>query len=186
MIFNTHYAYGAGVSGAVIVVTAPTGSTVTATLGSKTLTATEKNGTWTFQVKQFGEWTITATLNSSTKISVVNVTEKTTYNVTITYTVNVNVKRTGNGVQGSGTFCYVLINDEKVYETGVYPVSIGDTITCIGRLTKASTVIQLNGKTVASAGAQNIARYAYEVNSDVNIAISYYGGTTNTYIKITE
>lgn len=184
MIFNTHYAYG--ISGAVIIVTAPTGSNVTATLGGRTLTATEKNGTWTFQVKQFGEWTIVATLGASSKSTIVNVTEKTTYTVTIAYTVNVNVQRSGNGVQGSGTFCYVLINDEKVYETGIYPVSIGDTIKCVGRLTKASTVIQLNGKTVASAGAQNIAEYEYVVNSDINIAISYYGGTTNTYIRITE
>lgn len=184
MIFNTHYAYAS--VGAVIIVTAPTGSKVTATLGSKTLTATEKNGTWTFHVKQFGKWTITATLGASSKSAVVNVTEKTTYTVTIVYTVNVNVTRSGNGVQGSSTFCYVLINDEKVYETGIYPVSIGDAIKCVGRLTKASTIIQLNGKTVASAGAQYIAEYEYEVNSDINIAINYYGGTSNTYIRITE
>lgn len=184
MIFNNHYAYAS--VGAVIVVTAPTGSTVTATLGSKTLTTTEKNGTWTFHVKQFGEWTITATLGTSSKSAVVNVTEKTTYTVTIAYTVNVNVTRYGKELQFGNLFCYVLINGEQVYETGVYQADIGSVITCTGRNPKTSTIINLNGNRVASAGANNTAKYDYTVNSAVNISISFSGGSTASIINISE
>ena len=37
-----------------IVVTAPTGSTVTATLGDKVLNAAEVDGTWTFDIPAYG------------------------------------------------------------------------------------------------------------------------------------
>lgn len=46
-----------------IVVTAPTGSTVTATLGTKVYTATESGGKWTFDVEDYGTYTIKATKN---------------------------------------------------------------------------------------------------------------------------
>ena len=49
-----------------IIVTAPTGSTVTATLDSKTYTATESSGTWTFDVDKYGVYTVTATLGADT------------------------------------------------------------------------------------------------------------------------
>ena len=91
MILNTHYAYGAGVSGAVIVVTAPTGSTVTATLDGTVYTAQEVNGTWTFKVRKFGTYTVTATRGSDTASTTVSVTEKITYNVTLDYDFLVNI-----------------------------------------------------------------------------------------------
>ena len=60
------YLEGFGASGgspnkSTIIVTAPTGSTVTCKMGSTTKTASEKNGTWTFSSLDIGTWTITAT-----------------------------------------------------------------------------------------------------------------------------
>lgn len=107
MILNTHYAYGAGVSGAVIIVTAPTGSTVTATLDGTVYTAQEVNGTWTFKVRKFGTYTVTATLGSQTASTTVEVTEKKTYEVALAYTLSVSISGT---VSTDGYNCYVKIN----------------------------------------------------------------------------
>ncbi len=41
-----------------IIVTAPSGSTVTCTKGTTVLTAQEVSGTWTFNVPEYGEWTV--------------------------------------------------------------------------------------------------------------------------------
>ena len=47
-----------------LTVNAPAGSTVTATNGSETKTATENSGVWVFKGLEAGTWTITATLGS--------------------------------------------------------------------------------------------------------------------------
>ena len=119
MILNTHYAYGAGVSGAVIIVTAPTGSTVTATLDGVMYTAQEVNGTWTFKVRKFGTYTVTATLGSQTASTTVAVTEAKTYEVTLTYTLSVSISGT---VDASGNNCYVEINN-RIYGNRANSVS---------------------------------------------------------------
>ena len=68
-----------------IVVTAPTGSTVTATDGNTSLVGTEVSGKWTFQIPAYGVWNITATLNGQTATTSVSVTEVKQYTVTLTY-----------------------------------------------------------------------------------------------------
>lgn len=68
-----------------IVVTAPTGSTVTATDGETSLVGTEVSGKWTFQIPSYGVWNITATLNGQTATTSVSVTEVKQYAVTLTY-----------------------------------------------------------------------------------------------------
>lgn len=85
MIFNAHYPYIGGGEKATIVVSAPTGSTVTATLGTTVLRTTEKNGVWTFNVRAFGVWTINATLGNESAQTTVNVTQDATYNVSLSY-----------------------------------------------------------------------------------------------------
>ena len=68
-----------------IVVTAPTGSTVTATLGSKTYTATESVGTWTIDVDEYGVYTVTATLGAETASKEVEVSVVQQYAVELAY-----------------------------------------------------------------------------------------------------
>ncbi len=68
-----------------IVVTAPTGSTVTATDGETSLVGTEVSGKWTFQIPSYGVWNITATLNGQTATTSISVTEVKQYTVTLTY-----------------------------------------------------------------------------------------------------
>lgn len=66
-----------GGGGNELIVTAPTGSTVTATKGSITKTSTEKSGTWTFKGLEAGDWTVTATKGSDSTSSVVTVSAET-------------------------------------------------------------------------------------------------------------
>ena len=68
-----------------IVVTAPTGSTVTATLGSKVYTATESAGMWVFNVEDYGVYTVTATLDSQTASTEVNITVVQQYIIELAY-----------------------------------------------------------------------------------------------------
>lgn len=88
--------------------TAPTGSTVTATLDGKTTTATESSGTWTFTVHQFGTYTINATLGDQSAETTVSVTEEKTYEVSLAYTATVNGQ--SNGGQTMGCYIYATIN----------------------------------------------------------------------------
>ena len=53
---------GGGFNKSVIVVTAPTGSTVTCTKGTTVKTAREKDGVWTFKGLDLGTWTVHAAL----------------------------------------------------------------------------------------------------------------------------
>ena len=168
MILNTHYAYGAGVSGAVIVVTAPTGSTVTATLDGTVYTAQEVNGTWTFKVRKFGTYTINATLGDQTASTTVEVTEKKTYEVALAYTLSVSIS--GN-VQAGFYNCYVKINN--VYYGNInrnllnFPANI--TIT-------PGTEIQVG---MAGSGSQNKNPSTCTINGQT--VISNKSGSTQYY-----
>lgn len=78
-----------GGGGNELIVTAPTGSTVTATKGSITKTATEKSGTWTFKGLEAGDWEIVATKGSDTKTITVTITNESAeiyYKPDFTYT----------------------------------------------------------------------------------------------------
>ena len=68
-----------------IVATAPTGSTVTCTKDATTLTATEAAGTWTFDLPDYGTWTVTATLSSDTKSADVVVDQVKLYTTSLSY-----------------------------------------------------------------------------------------------------
>lgn len=83
------YLYGFGAGGdftkSVIIVTAPTGSTVTCTKGTMVKTATEKNGEWWFKNLDTGTWTVKATLSGQTATQTVNVTQFGVYRVAMVY-----------------------------------------------------------------------------------------------------
>ena len=68
-----------------IIVTAPTGSTVTCSKDSTTLTATEVSGTWTFNVPDYGTWTVTGTLGATTESKAVVVDQVKLYTTSIDY-----------------------------------------------------------------------------------------------------
>lgn len=93
MIFNVTSGGGSGQLKSAIIVTAPTGSTVTATSGSKTKTATEKNGTWTFQRLDLGSWVVRATKGGETATETVEVSDINVYRVTLAYVHIFGIKR---------------------------------------------------------------------------------------------
>ena len=68
-----------------ITVTAPTGSTVTATKGARTLTATEDSGTWTFDVPDFGDWVLLATKDGRTSTKTISITAVALYEIRLSY-----------------------------------------------------------------------------------------------------
>ena len=68
-----------------IVATAPTGSTVTCAKDSTTLTATEVSGTWTFDLPDYGTWTVTGTLGADTDSKAVVVDQVKLYTTSIAY-----------------------------------------------------------------------------------------------------
>lgn len=83
MIIN-RYAKGGGLSPR-IVVTATTGSTVTCTKGGATLTATEVSGKWTFNLNDFGTWTVSATLGGKSATKDVDVVWAQVYEVVLLF-----------------------------------------------------------------------------------------------------
>ena len=93
--------YGFGASGgspnkSTIIVTAPTGSTVTCKMGSTTKTATEKNGVWTFGGLDLGTWTITSTKGGDSATQDVVITRLTVEYVTIVYRITPEFTYTGD------------------------------------------------------------------------------------------
>ena len=87
---------GGGFNKSVIIVTAPTGSTVTCTKGTMVKTATEKNGEWWFKNLDTGEWTLKATLSGQTATQTVNVTQFGVYRVSMSYRLTPEFTYTGN------------------------------------------------------------------------------------------
>lgn len=115
MIIN-RYAKGGGLSPR-IVVTAATGSTVTCTKGGATLTATEVSGKWTFNLNDFGTWTVSATLGDKSKTQDVDVVWAQVYEVTLSFvdaTLNNNdwetIKQVADASAGES---YWAIGDTK-------------------------------------------------------------------------
>lgn len=87
---------GGGFNKSVIIVTAPTGSTVTCFKGEVTKTASEKNGTWTFSGLEEGTWTVKATLSGQTATQTVNITQFGVYRIAMSYRATPEFTYTGN------------------------------------------------------------------------------------------
>lgn len=79
-----------------IIVTAPTGSTVTCTNGSVTKTAIERNGTWTFRGILTGTWTVKGTKSGQSTSKTVTITRLEVEYVTLTYRVTPEFTYTGS------------------------------------------------------------------------------------------
>lgn len=85
MIIGDSVILGGGGEAATIVVTAPTGSTVTMSHGGETTTGTEVSGTWTFKAREYGTYTVTATKDGETATKTVVVDAATEYIVELSY-----------------------------------------------------------------------------------------------------
>lgn len=110
-----------------IVVTCQTGSTVTCTKGDIILVAEEVDGTWTFNVTEFGSWTINASKGGASKSQVVAVDSVVLYKVEIIMRLYLYkagdecVDVTGGWIKG-GTSGYVVTKNA----TNMYLKNVGD------------------------------------------------------------
>ena len=86
MIYNQ--GFGGGMKPKIIV-TAPTGTVVTATKGTTTITASESGGKYVILADDYGTWTITGTKGSQSVSEDVEVVAVDTYEVTIDFTPKV-------------------------------------------------------------------------------------------------
>lgn len=136
-----------------IVVTAPTGSTVTATLGTKVYTATENGGKWTFDVEDYGTYTIKATKNGQTATDTVTVSVVQQYTATLSYftaTIHVSIDSgsTVTCTKGSKTQRKTASAtgtvDFTVTESGTYTI----TATKNGETAEDTATITADGQTV--------------------------------------
>ena len=136
-----------------IVVTAPTGSTVTATLGTKVYTATESGGKWTFDVEDYGTYTIKATKNGQTATDTVTVSVVQQYTATLSYftaTIHVSIDSgsTVTCAKGSKTQSKTASAtgtvDFTVTESGTYTI----TATKNGETAEDAATITADGQTV--------------------------------------
>lgn len=96
MIGRVNTGGGGSPNKSTIIVTAPTGSTVTCKMGSITKTATEKNGVWTFGGLDLGTWTITSTKGGDSATQDVVITRLTVEYVTIVYRITPEFTYTGD------------------------------------------------------------------------------------------
>ena len=136
-----------------IVVTAPTGSTVTATLGTKVYTATESGGKWTFDVEDYGTYTIKATKNGQTATDTVTVSVVQQYTATLSYftaTIHVSIDSgstvtcTKGSKTQSKTASATGMVDFTVTESGTYTI----TATKSGETAEDTATITADGQTV--------------------------------------
>jgi hypothetical protein len=148
--------YGFGASGgspnkSTIIVTAPTGSTVTCKMGSTTKTASEKNGTWTFSGLDIGTWTVTATKGSSIATQDVDITRLTVEYVTITYfsaTINVTYPAGSTCTCSDGTTTLTAPNTSGSWTCIVYNAGTWTATATDGDKSKsADVVITTDGQT---------------------------------------
>ena len=151
MIIN-RYAKGGGLSPR-IVVTAATGSTVTCTKGGTTLTATEVGGKWTFNLNDFGTWTVNATLGGKFATKDVDVVWAQVYEVTLLFvdaTLNNNdwetIKQVADASAGANYW------------------SVGDT-----------KQIAINGKLSDGLTLSNYSTYVYIIGFDHNASVEGTG-----------
>ena len=181
-----------------IVVTAPTGSTVTVTDGNISLVGTEVSGKWTFQIPAYGVWSITATLNGQTASTSVSVTEVKQYTVTLTYfsaTISVTYPAgstctcsngadtlTAPNTTGSYTFTVPRTGTWTVKSTnGVDTAQQAVSITANGQ----STSVTLSYKPTASTSQKPGVNYTPGISGLTAEKMSLYGEAISRNSAIT-
>lgn len=141
--------YGGTIFYADIVVTAPTGSTVTATLGDKVYSASEVSGKWTFRVRKKGTYTIKAVKGSQSATASVAVTTKKTYTATLTYVtyVTYRIRGTGtyNGEVAASADGYTVPGSHSVASGSTIPLTIKTTTGGVGEIKVNGTIVKRTG-----------------------------------------
>ena len=143
MIYNQ--GFGGGMKPKIIV-TAPTGTVVTATKGTTTITASESSGKYVILADDYGTWTITGTKGSQSVSAEVNVIAVDTYEVTLDFTPKVLNDATWAQIQA--------VADAS---TGANYWSVGDT-----------KEITINGKLSDGLTLSNYSTYVYIIGFDHN------------------
>ena len=182
--------YGGTIFYADIVVTAPTGSTVTATLGDKVYSASEVSGKWTFRVRKKGTYTIKAVKGSQSATASVAVTTKKTYTATLTYVTYVKYRVTGGGVYlGSGSASgETVATADGLATAGARTVASGSTIPLVIRSTAGGNgTITVNGTVVKRTGVgTSTATYNLRIaNNDTVINLRAEGTSRGAWGLIT-
>ena len=192
-VFAYLYGFGAGgdITKSVIIVTAPTGSTVTCTKGTTVKTATEKNGEWWFKNLDTGKWTLKATLSGQTATQTVNITQFDVYRVTMSYfksTIKVTYPAgstctcskdgevlTASGTSGSYTFTVTSSGTWTVKATdGSRTVSESVSITASGQSKSVSLSYEI---IYISGGVFKESYQTYSSKGELNVTAS--GGYVN-------
>ncbi len=155
MIYNQ--GFGGGMKPKIIV-TAPTGTVVTATKGTTVITAGESGGKYVILADDYGVWTIAGTKGSQSASQDVNVVAVDTYEVTLDFTPKVLNDATWAQIQ--------TVADAS---TGANYWSVGDT-----------KQITINGKLSDGLTLSNYQAYVYIIgfdhNSDVEGTGIAFGG----------
>ena len=159
-----------------IVITAPTGSTVTATLGGKVYSAAEVGGKWTFKVRKKGTYTIKAVKGSQSATASVAVTTKKTYTATLTYVtyVTYRIRGTGtyNGEVAASADGYTVAGSHSVVSGKSIPLYIHSSSGLSGTITVDGTVKARVGAGAPSSTYQSAMYYLVPANGTV-IQLSY-------------
>ena len=115
-----------------LIVTAPTGSTISVTQGTTVLSANEVDGVWTFTIPSLGVWTINATIEWQSLTQDVDISKVGQYNVTL----EVPVKATLNDND------WATIKSIADESKGANYWAVGDTkeITINGKLSDGLTL----------------------------------------------
>lgn len=158
---------------AVIVVTAPTGSAVTAVCNGKSYTAAEHNGRWGIYVDALGTYTVTATRGTDSDTATVEVTrEGGVYGVTLRYNFTVTI--TGDGRWNNTSIkAYVTIGGTRYYQATTLQVGKDTPIvlSVLGETGRSGTVT-VNGVTVLTTNASWPGQsYTITPNADTTITL---------------
>lgn len=150
MIYNQ--GFGGGMKPKIIV-TAPTGTVVTATKGTTVITAGESGGKYVILADDYGVWTVTGTKGSQSVSQDVNVVAVDTYEVTLDFTPKVLNDAT-----------WEQIRDVADASTGQNYWAVGDT-----------KQITINGKLSDGLTLSNYSTWVYIIGFDHNSTVEGTG-----------
>ena len=152
-IFNQGSGGGGASLSPIIVVSAPTGSTVTCKKGSTVLTAEESSGTWSFAIPAYGTWTVTGVSMGTAVEKTVNVTAIEVYFVTLEFIPD---------VLNNATWAQVKQASDSGIASNYW--SVGDT-----------KQITMNGKVSDGLTLSNYSTYVYIIGFDHNSSVEGTG-----------